>query len=259
MKGMKIPEKAKSIIKAAVFPILFILCWQLLGKNDIINTSVLSMPSKIWDKWTEMLDNGKYVDYLLVSFGRFIKGFALGTACGLILGTLMGLSKQANAFLGAATSLLRSIPVIAWVPIVILSLGIGEITKVILVAIGCFWAVFLNTMDGIKTVDFKYLEVAKVLEKNKYVVISKIVFPAAFPSIVTGLRSGFSNAWRGIVAAEMIGASSGIGYLISYGRESARPDMMYVGLITVAIIGLLLDLILIHLQGMMLSRYNKKA
>lgn len=255
--------KAKRIIiksiKAAILPVLFLAVWEIMGRKGIINTSILAMPSKILAKWIEMLENGKYPDYLLVSAGRFIKGFALGTICGLFIGTLMGLSRHANDFLGASTSLLRSIPVVAWVPIAILSLGVGESTKVILVAIGCFWAVFLNTMDGVKSVDFRYLEVAKVLEKNKHEVISRVVFPAAFPAIVTGLRSGFSNSWRGIVAAEMIGASSGIGYMISYGREVARPDMMYVGLVTVAVIGFLLDAILIHLQNMMLSRYNKKS
>lgn len=245
-----------SILIAAIVPVLFVLIWEISGQSGLINTSVLSMPSSILKKWLDMFESGKFQTYLIVSFGRFLKGFILGTVCGLVLGTLMGLSKKADKLLGAMMSLLRSIPLVAWVPIAILSLGIGENTKILLVAIGSFWSVFLNTMDGIKGVDFKYFEVARILEKRQLTVITKVVFPAAFPSIVTGLRAGFSNSWRAIVAAEMIGASSGIGYIITYARENSRPDMMYVGLITVAVIGLIIDLILVKLQKKMMSRYN---
>lgn len=249
----------KRYLKAAMIPVLFLVIWEIAGERGSINVSILSMPSKILNGWIKLWQDGKYQTYLVVSTIRFVKGFVAGSVAGLLLGTVMGLSKRITAYLGATTSLLRSIPLIAWVPIMILSLGVGEATRVILVAIGCFWSVFLNAMDGIKSVDLRYIEVADVLEKKSVETVVKVVIPAAFPSIVTGLRSGFSNAWRSIVAAEMIGTSSGIGFIISYGREINRPDFMYVGLVTVAIIGLLIDTVLVYVQNKMLSRYYGKA
>lgn len=250
-------SKTIAIIKAAIIPVAFILIWEYAGSHGKIDVSILSMPSKIAESWRDLWSDGKYQAYLWISIQRFLKGFIFGALLGLAFGTLMGLSKRANTYLVAMVGLLRSIPLIAWVPIAILSIGVGERTKVILVAIGCFWAVFLNTMDGIKGVDQRLTEVARVLEKDAVTTITRVVFPAAFPSIITGLREGFSNSWRSIVAAEMIGASSGIGFIISYAREISRPAMMYVGLITIGIIGLVLDLILLRVQKKALNSYTK--
>lgn len=256
---MKIKSKIWiKIFKGAMIPVIFIAVWQLAGNSGKINVSVLSTPEKILEGWKTLWRNGKYGQYFLDSLLRFFKGYFAGSIAGLFFGIVLGLSKRAEDFLGPLASLLRSIPLIAWVPIVILSIGVGEKTRIILIAIGCFWAVFLNTMDGIKCVDPRYIEVAKVLEKNPTQVIISVILPAAFPAIVTGLRSGLTNAWRSIVAAEMIGTSSGIGFIISYGREISRPDYMYVGLITVAIIGLILDLLLIKLQNSILVKYYGK-
>lgn len=255
MEKQKVPVK---IVKALIVPVLFFLLWEICGRLGKMNVSILTMPSLIVESWIELIQNGKYRIYLSVSFLRFLKGFSFGSLLGLILGTVMGLSKRISAYFNASASLLRSIPLIAWVPIVILTMGVGEKSRAILVAIGCFWSVFLNTMDGMKSVNYRYLEVAEVLEKSRMEIITQVVFPAAFPSIVTGLRAGFSNSWRSIAAAEMIGASSGIGFIITYGRESSRPDLMYVGLVSVAVIGLILDIILVHIQDRMLQRYNQR-
>ena len=251
----KVFSLIKKCLKAAVIPVLFLAVWEYAGRKGSINVSILTMPSKIVAGFIELWEDNKYQTYITVSSLRFAKGFVLGAVSGLVLGTILGLSKKVNEYLGAVFSLLRSIPLIAWVPIAILTLGVGEFTKTVLVGIGCFWSVFLNTMDGIKGVDNRYVEVANVLEKKHYETVIKVVLPAAFPSVVTGLRAGFSSAWKSIVAAEMIGASSGIGFIISYGREINRAELMYVGLVTVAVIGLLLDIVLVHIQNRVLNRY----
>lgn len=238
-------------------PMIFFAIWEVAAKNNWIDVSVLSSPSEILKTWGKNINNGKFFKYLWISLLRFFEGFIAGSIVGLLLGIVMGLSKKIDHYFSSFTSLLRSIPLIAWVPIAIFALGIGESTRILLVAIGCFWSVFLNTQDGIKSVDNKLLEVAKKFEKGRMYTVVKVVIPAAFPNIVTGLRAGFSNSWRSIVAAEMIGASSGIGYLITYGRETQRPDLMYQGLITIAVLGLLLDIVLIKVQNRMLKKYNK--
>lgn len=245
------------ILQGALIPIVVLVLWEKGARGGNIDTSILSSPSEIVLSWKQLLQQGKYQEYLFVSIDRFAKGFFFGTLCGLSLGTFLGLSKRANKYLVAIIGLLRSIPLIAWVPIVILSMGVGEVSKDVLVAIGCFWAVFLNTSDGIKGVDTRLTEVSYVLEKSLVTKVTRVVLPAAFPNIITGLREGFSNSWRSIVAAEMIGASSGIGFIISYSREISRPDLMFIGLLTVGIIGLTLDLVLLKLQAIVLRRYFK--
>lgn len=131
-----------------------------------------------------------------------------------------------------------------WVPVLILWLGIGETSKVIVITIGTFWPVLLNTVHGIKNVDKRYLEVGSVLEKKRKIVLAKIILPSALPSIFTGLRIGLGNAWMSVVGAELIAAASGIGYLISYARELSQPDVMLVGVFSIGIIGLLIDMLL---------------
>ena len=133
-------------------------------------------------------------------------------------------------------------------PLLILWYGIGEESKLIIIAIGTFWSVLLNTQHGISSTDIKFFEVAQLLEKNKITVLTKIIFPAALPSIFTGIRLGLSGAWKSVVAAEMIASVRGIGYMISYAREMSQPDVMFVGLLALGVIGLLIDLFVLQIQ-----------
>ena len=143
---------------------------------------------------------------------------------------------------------LRPIPMIGWIPLLILWMGIDEGSKVTVIAIGSFWELLLNTIHGINSVDKKYLEVAYILEKSKLITLIKVVLPSALPSILTGIRLGVGGAWKSVVAAELIAASSGIGYLISYAREVSQPGVMLVGLLTIGLIGLLIDFVILRVQ-----------
>ena len=126
-------------------------------------------------------------------------------------------------------------------PLIILWLGISETTKTSIIAIGCFWPVLLNVIAGVKSVDKKYLEVASILEKNRYQTLVKVVLPSALPSIFTGLRIGIGMAWGAVVAAEVIASTSGIGFLLMYSREMWQPDITFVGTFSIGIIGLLIE------------------
>jgi sulfonate transport system permease protein len=137
---------------------------------------------------------------------------------------------------------------IAWIPMLILWAGIGEASKFAVIAIGTFWPVFLNTLQGIKNVDGKYLEVARILKKNKITTLCKVILPAALPSIFTGIRLGISSAWMSVVASEMIAASRGVGFLISYAREMSQPHIMWVGIAVIGLFGLVLDTLIVELE-----------
>lgn len=241
-------EKILDYILMFLTPILIVILWEIFSDKGLINASILPSPIIIWDTLVQMAQSGELLKHLEVSLARVLKGYAIGCILGISIGTLMGLVKKFERALVLLIGLLRPIPVIAWVPMLILWLGIDETSKVTVIAIGTFWPVLLNTIHGIVSTNKKYLEVGEILEKNKTTVLLKIIFPSAMPSIFTGLRIGIGSAWMSVVGAELIAASSGIGYLISYARELSQPDVMIVGVISIGIIGLSIDTLIKIIQ-----------
>lgn len=186
---------------------------------------------------------------------RVAKGFLIGAVLGILVGTIIGFSKFFNRFLGSLVGIFRPVPMIAWIPLLILWLGIGEETKVSLITVGTFWPVLLNTIHGIQSVDPKLLEVAKILKKGKVTVICRVILPSALPAMFTGLRLGMGSAWSCVVAAEMIAASKGIGFMITYAREVSKPAEVMVGVFVIGTIGLLIDVVIQKIQKHIL-RWN---
>jgi sulfonate transport system permease protein len=238
----------QSVIIAAIIPIFVLVYWKAASDIGILNTKILASPESVFKVFKEMLANGKFMKNIEASMGRVIKGYLVGAILGLLIGTLIGLYKNVNRALVAVIGILRPIPPIALIPFFILWLGIGETAKVTVIAIGSFWPVLLNTMQGISEADEKLLELAHVLGKNKLVIFFKIILPSAVPAIFTGLRLGISQAWTCVVTAEMIAASAGVGFMIQYARELAQPDLLLLGIITIGVIGVVIDLIMIFLQ-----------
>ena len=245
---MKKEKKPIDYIILVLSPILFILLWQLACNLEWVNKSIIPSPQRVINSFIRLLDTGKFQEHLLASIKRVALGFSFGTIAGILFGILLGISRKVDDALGVVFSILRSIPTIGLVPLLILWYGIGEESKVIVIAIATFWSVLLNTQHGISSTDKKFFEVAMMLEKDKFTVLSKIILPAALPSIFTGVRLGLSGAWKSVVAAEMIASVRGIGYMISYAREMSQPDVLFVGLLALGVIGLLLDIVVLKLQ-----------
>lgn len=243
----------KKFIWAAILPVILLLLWQRGVETGAINPSILPKPTRIWETLCNYFVTGKLAKNLLVSFRRVVIGFGIGMAAGLVMGLIMGLYPVFESFTRGLVGILRPIPLIAWIPVLILWLGIGEESKIICIAIGTFWPVLLNTIRGIQSVDKKLMEVARILEKKRHTVLLKVVIPSALPSVFTGIRLGIGNAWSCVVAAEMFGATAGIGYTITYGKEMAQPDLMLLGVFVIGMFGLLLDIILLHVEKHMLA------
>lgn len=227
--------------------IVFVL-WQYASINNMVNSSVLPGPAKVWEALCKHIENGSLWKHILSSLFRVMKGYVAGAILGIVIGIAAALSKTIGKLIVAFVGILRPIPAIALIPFFILWLGIGETSKVAVIIFGSFWPILLNTIDGIKSTDAKLIEVGSILEKNKLTVLTKIVLPSALPSIFTGLRLGISSAWTCVVAAEMIAASSGIGFLISYSREMAQPASLFVGVATIGVFGVLIDTIFLKLS-----------
>jgi sulfonate transport system permease protein len=230
-------------------PLILLLLWEFLSVRGLISTTVLPAPSVIGTTFLDLLLTGEIFVHVGTSFLRIIQGFVIGGSLGVIVGILTGLNKKFEQAISLITGLLRPIPMMAWVPVLILWMGIDEASKITLIIIASFWPTLINVVDGIKNTDQKYLEVAQILEKKKTTLILRVILPSAFPSIFTGLRLGMDMAWRSVVGAELIAASSGIGYMISYARELSQTDVMLAGVLCIGIIGLLLDVVLKKIQA----------
>lgn len=235
-------------ILLVVTPIVFVILWQISSDRGIINPSIMPSPKRIVNTFVSLVNSGKLSQHLSISALRVLVGFSIGALLGVATGILAGLFEKINKTTAVILGVLRPIPVIGLVPLFILWFGIGELSKITIIAIGTFWVVLLNSENGIKNTNSKFLEVARMLEKGKFTVLMKIVIPAAIPSIFTGLRLGLSAAWRSLVGAEMIAATRGIGFMISYSRELAQPDVMFVGLFVIGLIGVFIDVIILKVQ-----------
>jgi len=248
IKKRNVFNNSINLILLFIVPVVLIAIWEIGSQTGAINQSILPAPTRVIDALETLINNGKLANNLIVSIERVLKGFLFGAVSGVIIGSIMGLSKTINQILSSLVGILRPIPMIAWIPLLILWMGIDESSKVTVIFIGSFWPILINTIHGIQTVDIKLLEVASILEKSKMQVLFKVILPSALPSIFTGLRLGMGSAWTCVVAAEMIAASRGIGYMITYARELSQPDVMLVGVFAIGIIGLLIDTVIIGIQ-----------
>lgn len=227
-----------------VLPATTLVAWELASDLGWVNTTLLTSPSQIFHTFSRMLVSGELFKHLSISIWRVMQGYLIGAFSGILIGVFIGLSKNVEKLFSLFLGFLRPIPVIAWVPVFILWMGIDESSKITVIAIGSFWPILLNVVDGIRNVDKKYLEVARILKKNNIQTLFKVVFPSALPSIFTGLRIGIGIAWMCVVGAELIAATSGIGYLIMYSRELLQSDVMYVGVFSIGVTGFLIDKLL---------------
>jgi len=243
----------KNIVLTLLIPVVLVIMWEVLSRKGIIRPSILPAPSTIGLTLLDMLKSGELFRHLGVSILRVFQGYILGASLGIIIGFLMGLFKPVEKAFSLITGLLRPIPIVAWVPVLILWMGIDESSKITVIAIGSFWPTLLNVIHGIKNTDKKYLEVAEILGKNKFTVLTKVVLPSALPSIFTGLRLAIGIAWMSVIAAELIAAASGIGYLIMYAREISQPDVMLVGVLSIGITGLLIDVLIRKIEARLLG------
>lgn len=244
-------KKKNAIINNIIFigtPILFLLIWYLFGAAGLLNEAILPSPARIWKAFETQLSNGKWQTNLKASVVRVLIGYIVGSFAGILVGVLTGICSKFERAVAILFGIIRSIPMMGLVPLFILWFGIGELSKVVVISIGTFWSVLLNTQHGIQGVSPKYVEVAQLFEKKTGKVLTSIIFPSAFPAIFTGLRLGISSAWKCVVAAEMLAATRGLGYAVQYAREMSRPADMFVGLLTIGIIGQAIDIIILKLQ-----------
>ncbi|AFI27515.1 ABC transporter permease [Bacillus stercoris] len=227
--------------KGLLLPAAIIAIWQIIGALGLVSATVLPTPVTIVLTFKELILSGELFGHLQISIYRAALGFLLGAGLGLIIGILAGFSKRTELYLDPSLQMLRTVPHLAVTPLFILWFGFDEVSKILLIALGAFFPVYINTFNGIRGVDAKLFEVARVLEFKWYQQITKVILPAALPNILLGIRLSLGIAWLGLVVAELMGSSSGVGYMIMDARQFSQTNKVFAGIIIFAVVGKLTD------------------
>jgi sulfonate transport system permease protein len=233
-------RRVPSWILGLMVPALVLVAGEVAVKSGWVSAHLLPAPSDVLRTIIDMGWKG-LATHVLASSGRVAAGFAIGAALALVIGAAVGLSRRNEAVLDPTFQALRAIPSLAWVPLLLLWLGIDEAPKLVLIAIGAFFPVYMGVASGFRDVDRKLVEVARMYGLSDGTLVRRVLLPAALPSILTGLRNGLSLAWMFMVAAELIAATNGLGYLLTDGRETSRADIVLAAIVLLAILGKITD------------------
>jgi sulfonate transport system permease protein len=224
-----------------MIPVAVLLVWEVLARLGILPPNWLPAPTVVGQTIYQLAVSGDLLKHAGITIARVAVGFLLGASVGTLFGGLTGYLPVARKLLDPSLQALRSVPSIAWVPLFLLWLGIQETSKIALISLGAFFPVYLNLSVAMRHVDPKLLEVGKLYRLSSFQMVRRLILPAALPEYIVGLRSGLGLAWMFVVAAELLGASSGIGYLMVDGEMTGRAAVILASVILFAIFGKVSD------------------
>ena len=232
----RLPRFARPVL-GLLLPIGLAVLWELIVWFGLSNGRLVPPPSRIFSTMVELSRGGELLRHIVATLTRVALGFGFGVIAGTILGAISGYWALARRLLDPTVQALRAIPSIAWVPLFILWLGIFETSKVALIAVGVFFPVYLGVMGAILSVDRKIVEVGRIFRLSGFAMIRRILLPAVLPAYVVALRVGLGLGWMFVVAAEFMGASEGLGYLLIDGQQLGKPAQILAAIVTFAILG----------------------
>jgi sulfonate transport system permease protein len=226
-------------------PVGLALLWELAVRAGWSDGRLVPPPSRVFDTFADLWRSGELTRDVVATVMRVGAGFGLGVAAATLLGAVVGYSALGRSLLDPTLQALRAIPSIAWVPLFILWLGIFEASKVVLIAVGVFFPVYLGLMGAILSVDRKIVEVGRIFRLSGPAMIRRILLPAVLPAYVVALRAGLGLGWMFVVAAEFMGAAEGLGYLLVDGQQLGKPAQIVAAIVAFAVIGKASDWILV--------------
>jgi sulfonate transport system permease protein len=235
-----------------ILPILLLVTWEIALRAAWLPSSIVATPTQVAASAVKLVASGKLLAHAWFSVRRLFLGFFAGLLPAFCIGALVGYSRYVGRLLSPTISLLAPIPVTAWIPLVIIMAGVGEASKAAVIAVGTFFPIYFGTVNGIRAVDPKLIEVARMYEKQPLTTLTHIMLPCALDSIFLGMRSALGLAWVLLIVAEVIAASDGIGWLMWDARNFARPADMIVGMLTAGVLGAVTTGIMSCVQRMLL-------
>jgi sulfonate transport system permease protein len=241
-----------------LLPVVLAAGWELAVRLGWSNGRLVPPPSVIFATFAELWSAGELQRHILVTTGRVAAGFAIGVVTGTAIGAIAGYSALIRRLIDPTMQALRSIPSIAWVPIFVLWFGIFEASKITLIAVGVFFPVYLGVMAAIMSVDRKLVEVGRAFRLSSAAMVRRILLPAVLPHYVIALRSGLGLGWMFVVAAELLGASEGLGFLLVDGQQLGKPAQIVAAIVAFAIIGKISDWVIVAATAPLL-RWEDRA
>lgn len=233
------------ILLGLIVPIVLLVLWWLA--TDVLNvfTNVqLPPPQRVFNAGVGLFESGALTAHIGISLQRVLLGFAVGAGAGLLLGSLLGLSRLADALLNPTVGAVRAVPSLAWVPLILLWIGLGEEGKVLLIAIGAFFPVFTAVHSALRHVDPQLVEAGRAFGFHGVRLLTTVQLPAVVPTVFAGLRIGLAQAWLFLVASELLGAAEGLGFLLTESQNNGRTDRLLLAIVMLAVLGKFSDALL---------------
>lgn len=253
---MKFGKKALQFL---IGMIVLILIWQLVCMVSGVEEALFPSPKTVGLALIELIKDGILFEHIGVSLGRFVIGYSLAIIPAILLGMLLGRTPLIWSVIDPIVQVLRPISPVAWSPFIVLWFGIGNMPAIVIIFIAAFFPVLLTTVSGVRKVDEDYLKIAKNLEIGQVKLLYKVIFPATFPSIVSGLHLALGTSWVFLVAGEMVGAQSGLGFLIVDSRNTLNLANVLAGIVTIGVTGFILDQWITILEKWVGKQWGVKA
>jgi sulfonate transport system permease protein len=224
-----------------LLPVGLAVFWEIAVRAGLSTGRLVPPPSVIFNTFADLTATGELQLHTLATLWRVAAGFVFGVAAGTVLGAIAGYSALTYRLLDPTLQGLRAVPSIAWVPLFILWFGIFEASKIILIAVGVFFPVYLGVMGAVLSVDRKIVEVGRVFRLSGFAMVRRILLPAVLPAYVLSLRAGLGLGWMFVLAAEFLGASQGLGFLLIDGQQLGKPAQIVAAIVAFAILGKFTD------------------
>ena len=237
-------KKLISLKNIIVSIAILILIWQILFSLSSYNKALFPSPKMAFDALIEMIKNGTLFENIKTSMFRFAAGYISSVVIAVLLGLILGRLPKVFQYVNPAVQLLRPISPTAWMPFIVLLFGIGDVPAIVIIFIAAFFPVLLSTVSAVGNIDPVYLKVSRNFGIKQPSLTWKVIFPAAFPQIASGIHLALGTAWIFLVAGEMVGAQSGLGYQIIDARNNIRADILLATIVVIGVIGILLDSLL---------------
>ena len=245
----------KKVVNVIVGFGVLLLIWQLAVTFGGYNKALFPSPLDVINAFKELVLEGTLWIHIKDSMIRFGIGYSISILAGVTLGLLLGWFKNLWGFINPVVQLLRPISPMAWLPFIVLWVGIGDVPAIVIIFIAGFFPILLSTVAAVGQVDATYLKVANNFGMKQPHILTKIIFPAILPNVMTGIHLALGTAWVFLVAGEMVGAQSGLGYLIIDARNNMRVDTLMTAIIMIGLIGLLLDTLIRFFEKIIFKRW----
>ena len=226
-------------------PVGLAVIWEILVRLGFSDGRLVPPPSRIYQEFAELAQSGELLRHVVATLLRVAVGFGFGTVAGTLLGAIAGYSALVRRVIDPTLQGLRAVPSIAWIPLFILWLGIFETSKVALIAVGVFFPIYLGVMGAVLSVDRKIVEVGRAFRLSGAAMVRRILLPAVLPAYVVSIRAGLGLGWMFVIAAEFMGASEGLGYLLIDGQQLGKPAEIVAAILAFAVLGKITDAIVV--------------